>query len=111
MIGGKSIIITGASSGIGNATALALARQPHHQPHQGARLLLVARRHDRLQHLSDEVRKLGATAVSASLDLTRSDAVETMIRLAMENFGRIDVLINNAAFGYFGTVEHTPPDL
>jgi short-subunit dehydrogenase len=93
-IAGKVIIVTGASSGIGKATALALARE-------GAQLLVVARRKHRLEEI--------AGAVPLALDLSRREEVETMIRVARQRFGRIDVLINNAGFGFFGTVENTPP--
>jgi short-subunit dehydrogenase len=100
-IAGKIIIITGASSGIGRATALALAREP-------AQLVLVARRENRLAELEEEIRKAGGSATSMVLDLRRRDHVETMIRSTHDRFGRIDVLINNAGFGFLGTVENTP---
>ena len=100
-IAGKIIIITGASSGIGRATALALAREP-------AQLVLVARRHDRLAALEEEIRKAGGIATSMVLDLRQKDQVETMIRSTRDRFGRIDVLINNAGFGFLGSVEKTP---
>ena len=103
-IRGKAIVLTGASAGIGRAAALGLARE-------GARLFLVARRADRLAEVDAEVRKLGGTAFVQALDLRHADSVKTMIRSACEKLGRIDVLINNAAFGYFGTVEKTPPAL
>jgi short-subunit dehydrogenase len=99
-----SIVLTGASSGIGRATALALAKEH-------ARLFLVARRTDLLTSLEEDVKRLGGTAFSQSLDLSRRENVEKMMQAGFERLGRIDVLINNAAFGYFGTVEHTPPDL
>ena len=100
-IADKVIIVTGASSGIGRATALALARER-------ARLVLVARRQNLLASLEEEVRRAGGTAVCMPLDLRQRDAVAMMIRSAYERFGRIDVLINNAGFGYWGTVEDTP---
>ncbi len=100
-IAGKIIIITGASSGIGRATALALAREP-------AQLVLVARRHDRLAALEEEIRKAGGIATSMVLDLRQRDQVETMIRSTHDRFGRVDVLINNAGFGFLGSVEKTP---
>src|SRR5262249_1374589 len=96
-----AIVLTGASSGIGRAAAIALARE-------GARLFLVARRRDRLGELQAEVQKKGRTAFIEVLDLRSADAVHMMIRSGLEKLGRIDVLINNAGFGYRGTVEKTP---
>jgi short-subunit dehydrogenase len=100
-IAGKVIIITGASSGIGRATALALAKE---RP----QLVLVARRQNLLDGLEEIVVKAGAQARILTLDLRLKENVEKMIRSTHETFGRIDVLINNAGFGFFGTVEETP---
>jgi short-subunit dehydrogenase len=97
----KVIIVTGASSGIGRATALALAPQ---RP----RLVLVARRQNLLASLEEEIRKAGGSAAAMVLDLRDSKQVETMIHSTRDRFGRIDILINNAGFGYHGTVEETP---
>jgi short-subunit dehydrogenase len=103
-IAGRTVIITGASSGIGRATALALARER-------AKLVLVARREQLLAELEAGVRAAGGEATSLVLDLTERRAVETMIRSSHQRFGRIDVLINNAGFGYYGSVENTPESL
>jgi short-subunit dehydrogenase len=100
-LSGKIIIITGASSGIGRCTALALARE---RP----QLVLVARRHELLAAVRIEVEKAGGKAEIMALDLTRREAVAQMIEQTQQKFGRIDVLINNAGFGFFGTVEATP---
>src|SRR5262245_56242507 len=102
IIANKVIIVTGASSGIGRAVALALA--PEH-----ARLVLVARRQPLLESLAEEVRSKGGVAMVSPLDLRDRSQVEKMISSTREQFGRIDVLINNAGFGYLGTVEETPP--
>jgi short-subunit dehydrogenase len=102
LIQDKVIIVTGASSGIGRATALALARE-------GARLMLVARREALLKQLQDEIRSTRRSADILVLDLRKKRDVETMIQTTHARSGTIDVLINNAGFGYFGTVEHTPP--
>jgi short-subunit dehydrogenase len=96
-----AVVLTGASSGIGRATAIALARE-------GARLFLVARRRDRLEQLQAEIQKKDRVAFIEVLDLRNADAVHAMIRSGFEKLGRIDVLINNAGFGYRGTVEKTP---
>jgi short-subunit dehydrogenase len=103
-IANKVIIITGASSGIGRAVALALAPER-------ARLVLVARRQPLLESLAEEVRMKGGSALVMTLDLRDKSHVEIMIASAREQYGRIDVLINNAGFGYLGTVEETPPSV
>ena len=100
----KVIIVTGASSGIGRAAALSLANER-------AKLVLVARRRKLLAELEEQIKAAGAAAISLPLDLRQKDAVETMVRAAMEHFGRIDVLINNAAFGFYGSVENTAPEV
>jgi len=97
----KVIIITGASSGIGRETARLLARER-------AQLVLVARRDALLQDLKREAEAAGATAMSLTLDLRREEDVDRMIRATAARFGRVDVLINNAAFGFYGTVESIP---
>jgi short-subunit dehydrogenase len=100
----KCIVLTGASSGIGRATALMLGRAK-------TKLFLVSRRRELLESLAREVKSTGGIAHIVALDLSRSEHVHRMMREAHETLGRIDVLINNAGFGYFGTVEHTPPDV
>ena len=95
----RLIIVTGASSGIGLATARLLAKQ-------GARLALVSRSKAKLEQLSAELP--GSLAVPA--DMTRIYEIESMINRTMEHFGRIDVLINCAGQGYDAPVEKTNVD-
>ena len=104
IIADKVIIVTGASSGIGRATALALARER-------AKLVLVARRERLLAALEIEIKNAGGTAISLPVDLQQEDSAETMMLTARERFGRIDILINNAAFGFYGSVENTAPEV
>ncbi len=85
----KIIIVTGASSGIGEATVLLLAE---HQVH----LVLMARREDRLNQLAEKVRSLGSTAMVVAVDIADRAAVAKAFELVVNNFQRIDVLINNA---------------
>ncbi len=85
----KVILITGASSGIGEATARLLARQ-------GAKVLLGARRTDRLEKIAAEIREAGGAAECRALDVTDLDDVRAFARFAEEKFGPIDVLVNNA---------------
>ncbi|HEX2101462.1 MAG TPA: SDR family oxidoreductase [Candidatus Synoicihabitans sp.] len=85
----KVILITGASSGIGEATA-------HHLASAGARVVLGARRTERLQKLVAGIRAAGGTAEFRQLDVTRLDDVQAFADFAVQTFGRIDVIINNA---------------
>jgi NADP-dependent 3-hydroxy acid dehydrogenase YdfG len=88
-IDNKIVAITGASSGIGEATALLLAER-------GAKLVLGARRTERLEALAGKVTGAGGEAVFASVDVSRRDDVAAFVQLALDSFGRLDVLINNA---------------
>lgn len=89
MIENKVVIITGASSGIGEATAKLLAKQ-------GAQLVLAARREDRLKTLQQEIEQLGGKAVYQVTDVTDSAQVEQLAKIAQDTFGSVDVLVNNA---------------
>ncbi|RXS73131.1 SDR family oxidoreductase [Streptomyces sp. TM32] len=91
-IAGKVVAITGASSGIGEATALLLAER-------GARLVLGARRSARLAELVARIEKAGGAAVQIRTDVTRPDDLHALVALAGERFGRLDVLVNNAGVG------------
>ena len=88
-IANKIILITGASSGIGEATARELGRA-------GATLLLGARRTDRLQRLAEEIGAAGGTAEYRALDVTSREDVARFVAFAEEKFGRVDVLVSNA---------------
>ncbi|MYQ37552.1 NADP-dependent 3-hydroxy acid dehydrogenase YdfG [Streptomyces sp. LamerLS-316] len=91
-IDGKVVAITGASGGIGEATALLLAEK-------GARLVLGARRSERLAELVARIEKAGGAAVQARTDVTRRDDLHALVALAGDRFGRLDVLVNNAGAG------------
>ena len=93
----KVVLVTGASRGIGRDVALAFARE-------GARLILAARSADQLAQVQEEVRALGADALSVPTDVTSSAAVKSLVDTAMDRFGRIDVLVNNAGIGKVGDV-------
>ncbi|MFB6578857.1 MULTISPECIES: SDR family oxidoreductase [unclassified Streptomyces] len=85
----KVVAITGASSGIGEATARRLAADGH-------RLLLGARRGDRLAALSREINEAGGTAAFQRLDVTDAADVQAFVAAAREHYGRLDVMVNNA---------------
>jgi NADP-dependent 3-hydroxy acid dehydrogenase YdfG len=89
MVEGKVVAITGASSGIGEATALLLAER-------GAKVVLGARREDRLQAVAA---RIGDAAAYLPVDVRRREDLERLVALAVERFGRLDVLVNNAGIG------------
>lgn len=88
-IAGKVVIITGASSGLGEATA-------RHLSALGASLVLAARRKDRLDALVQELTEAGGKAVAYTTDVTRVEDVNALIQGAVDTFGKVDVLVNNA---------------
>jgi len=91
-IEGKVVAITGASSGIGKATALLLAER-------GAKLVISARRPDRLAAVTDQIVAAGGEAAFAPTDVRRRDDLANLVTLACERFGKLDVLVNNAGIG------------
>jgi NADP-dependent 3-hydroxy acid dehydrogenase YdfG len=88
-IEGKVVAITGASSGIGEATARLLAER-------GAKVVLGARRTDRLEKIVEEIRAKGGTAEAKALDVTRREDVEKFVQFAEKTYGKLDVVVNNA---------------
>lgn len=86
---GKVVLITGASSGLGESTAELLASR-------GAKLVLVARRADRLAALVERIRAAGGDAVYQVVDVTKAADLEQAVALATTTYGRLDVMINNA---------------
>jgi short-subunit dehydrogenase len=103
-LAGKVILITGASSGIGAASAVAFGRA-------GAHTVVAARRLDRLQNLAGQIESLGtgAQALPVAADLSRLSDIVQMVETARDRFGRIDVLLNNAGFGRLGWLESLDP--
>lgn len=100
MLERETVLVTGASSGIGRMTALAMAQA-------GARLALVARRTDRLVEVVAEIRARGGVAEAFPCDVAVPGAMETAVRGCIDLYGRLDVLVNNAGVGFFATVEQT----
>jgi NADP-dependent 3-hydroxy acid dehydrogenase YdfG len=98
---GKVVAITGASAGIGRATALRAAGE-------GAIVVLLARRGDKLNALAADITAQGGTALAIAGDVTLAEDVEAFVGRAAEAFGRLDVMICNAGIGYHGPLDDTP---
>src|SRR5438552_17278435 len=96
-------LITGASSGIGAATAVAMARQ-------GARVILLARTHSGLEATATEVRKFGGEAWIYPVDLTDATAVERTAKAILTEVGVPDIVINNAGAGRWLPCDQTSPE-
>jgi short-subunit dehydrogenase len=97
-IAGKVAIVTGASSGIGEATARAFAMA-------GAKVVLAARRVERLERLAEEIRSAGGTALPVPTDLTVNDQIHNLVQTTLAAYGRIDVLANIAGWGRYDWLE------
>ncbi|WP_219419174.1 SDR family oxidoreductase [Pseudonocardia nigra] len=95
------VVVTGASSGIGRATALACAAH-------GAAVVLAARREDALQEVVHQCEAAGGSALAVPTDVTDADAVQGLARRAVEGFGRIDVWVNCAAVTAFAPFQEIP---
>jgi 3-oxoacyl-[acyl-carrier protein] reductase len=91
----KVALITGASRGIGEATAITLGQA-------GASVVATARTEEDLAHLVERLARLGAQALAVTADLTREEDVARLKSAAFERFGRVDVLVNNAGVGKYG---------
>ena len=98
------VVVTGASSGIGRATALAFAEA-------GASLVLAARREEALREAAAQCEERGARAVAVATDTRDEAAVERLEQTALERFGRLDVWVNNAAVHLFARFDEAPADL
>ncbi|MCE3253459.1 MAG: short-chain alcohol dehydrogenase, partial [Cellvibrio sp.] len=94
----KVVVITGASSGIGETTAQILAQQ-------GARVILGARRTERLAKLVDKIRADGGNADYKAVDVSNREEMDALIQFAKATFGRVDVIVNNAGLMPLSPIE------
>ena len=102
-LSGKVAIVTGASAGIGRASALALAAE-------GAQLVLVARRQKRLEELAAAIDALGTKTLVVMGDVREEKTAKKAVKLALEEAGRIDILLNNAGIGIYKNLVDTSAD-
>jgi len=100
---GRVVAITGASSGIGKATALAYAQA-------GAIVVLAARRADRLEEVAEHIRAAGGAASTRVTDVSQAEEARGFVEEAHAEHGRLDVLVNNAGVMYLGRIEGAPLD-
>jgi NADP-dependent 3-hydroxy acid dehydrogenase YdfG len=98
---GTAALVTGASSGIGEATALALAAE-------GAAVALAARRRDRLEDLAARIEQDGGRALVLEVDVTQEAQAREAVERTVDGLGRLDTLVNNAGVMLLGPMEHAP---
>ena len=104
MLKDKVAIITGASRGIGRATALAFARAD-------AQVVLASRTQHDLETVANLIHIEGGEALVVPTDVTQAEAVETLVNRTLETYGQIDILVNNAGTGAFETVADSDPEV
>jgi NADP-dependent 3-hydroxy acid dehydrogenase YdfG len=102
-LNGSVALVTGASSGIGEATAIALAEQ-------GATVALAARRQDRIEALTARIADAGGTALAIPSDVTSQEQAEDLVRQTVQRLGRLDTLVNNAGVMLLGPIVGAPLD-
>jgi NADP-dependent 3-hydroxy acid dehydrogenase YdfG len=102
-LGGQVVAVTGASSGIGEATALACARA-------GAAVALAARRADRIEALAGQIEGEGGRAIAVPTDVGDEDQARAFVERAHSELGRLDVLVNNAGVMLLGPIENAPTE-
>lgn len=100
---GRVAVVTGASAGLGRQMALALAGQ-------GADMVLLARRLDRLEAVAEECRAKGVRALAVKCDVTKEEEVQAAAAAAVKEFGKVDILVNNAGRGFPGKLEEYPTE-
>lgn len=99
----KVILVTGASSGFGEATARLFAQK-------GYAVVIAARRYQRLETLADEINGQGGLVLPVQADVTKLEQVKHLVQTTIEEFGRLDVLFNNAGFGRINWLDELDPE-
>jgi short-subunit dehydrogenase len=102
MLKGKVVVITGASSGFGEDSARLFAQK-------GCRVVLTARRLDRLNQIAEEIRFQGGSAMVVRMDVCLQPEINQMMEVVLKEFGRVDILFNNAGFGRLDWLETLDP--
>ena len=100
---GKVVLITGASSGFGEAAARLFAQE-------GCRVVVAARRLDKLQQLAADIQNQGGEAIAIPVDVNVSAEIEVMVQTALDFYGQIDILFNNAGYGSVDWFENLQPE-
>lgn len=98
----KVVIITGASSGFGESAAKLFAQE-------GCRIILAARRLDRLEELAKQIRSVGGEALPVAMDVSQPEQIHAMVKSTLDAYGRLDILFNNAGFGRMDWFEKLDP--
>lgn len=99
----RVVAITGASAGIGRATALRLARD-------GASLAICARRRELLENVAREIEQAGGTALPITADVTSATDMHEFVAQTLDRWGELDVMMCNAGYGIYGTIDTIPPE-
>ena len=102
-LNGKVVLITGASSGFGEDAARLFAKD-------GCKVVLAARRLERLQALVEEIQSGGGEAVAIPVDVSESAEIHLMVQTVLDIYGKIDILFNNAGFGAMDWFENLTPE-
>jgi short-subunit dehydrogenase len=97
------VAITGASAGIGRATAVRLARD-------GGAIAICARRRDRLEDAANAIRQAGGRALAVAADVTRDEEMQAFVAATVSEFGRLDAIVCNAGYGIYGSIDRIPPE-
>ena len=100
---GKVVLITGASSGFGEEAARLFARE-------GCKVVLAARRLEKLQQLATEIQNAGGEAIAIPVDVNQKAEIDVMVQTALDLYGQIDILFNNAGFGAMDWFEELDPE-